>query len=264
MLYLILFIAVGYFIFKSMANTSGSESSVENKFISSEERTLQSSCYAISKREDYCIKPQNKNDEQFKIDIYHYHPPVRTKNIVTSVIAPYHPNDILVPVINITKGKYELPSGATDSPAPETAVIVAIILYFIQNDAAIGLTKLEQYIIMLDNICFETLDQRLFCYRLLIGPYGYYIRNFRAFLDFIEEKNFITKKKIFFDRKKYKYHFTSLQNINSDLFPEPLKTWLRFVLETWRGVGAAQTKEDIRKKLSPKAVEAFTAMPSIR
>ena len=175
--------------------------------------------------------------------------------------APYRPHALIAPVIERAQENYQLPGGSTDVPPQETAAIVAIIHYFIQSDPAIGITKLEQYIVMLDNICYQRMGQRLFNYRLLTGPYGYYIRNFRDFLNFLEQKNYIVKRKVFFDDGKFRYHFTSLQNIPQETFPSLLLEWLQYIVQTWRGVGADQTKEDIKQQISPAALNAFTAVP---
>lgn len=175
----------------------------------------------------------------------------------------YRPHYLIAPVIEQTQDRYQLPPGATDSPPPESAAIVAVILFFIREDPSIGITKLEQYVVMLDNLCFQSLGHRLFAYRLLKGPYGYYIRNFRAFLDFIEQKGFISKQKIYFDHERYRYLFTTLHKVPKEIFPEPLLSWLRYILEEWRGVSADQTKEDAEKQITPAALKAFMALPSL-
>lgn len=186
---------------------------------------------------------------------------VRTSSSSPSFVTRYKPNKLIEPVIECTREKYQLPTGAVDMPLEETAVIVAVILYFINEDDRIGITKLESYVIMLDYMCWKETGQRLFSYRLTYGTYGYYIQNFRAFLDFIEEKKILTKRRKYYDRKKYRMDFTAHHDVPDDFFPEKLLDWMEDIADTWRDAGARHTKRDVLKQFSPKALEAFTSVP---
>lgn len=186
---------------------------------------------------------------------------VRAYSASPSPVARYKPNKLIEPIIECTREKYQLPLGAVDMPIEETAVIVAVILYFINEDDQIGIIKLESYIIMLDYMCWKETGRRLFSYRLTYGTYGYYIQNFRAFLDFIEEKKIFTKRRKYYDRRKYRMDFTAHHDVPDDFFPEKILDWMEYITDTWRDVGAKHTKRDVLKQFSPEALEVFTSVP---
>ena len=153
-----------------------------------------------------------------------------------------------------------IPYGEVDMPEQETAAIVAIILYFLEKEPKIGITKLESYIIMLDNMCLENTGKRLFHYRLTYGPHGYYIQNFRAFLDFIEDKKILSKRREYFTRKKYRIDFTPHQYVSDEIFPKMLLSWMKIIVSIWKGAGADHTKRDMQRQLTPAAIEAFMSI----
>lgn len=202
--------------------------------------------------------PEKPVPEKPKITII-----VGTPESDSSSLKPYVPNELIVPVIEQTQDDYELPYGAVEMPQAETAVITAIILYFIKKESKIGITKLESYIIMLDKMCFEETGRRLFTYRLTYGPYGYYIQNFRAFLDFIEEKQLLTKRRKYYAKRKYRIDFTAHQEIPEEIFPEQMREWMNRILLVWRGAGADHTKHGMLMMLTHDVIEAFTANPPL-
>ena len=175
----------------------------------------------------------------------------------------YKTNSLLRPLIEKTGSQYKLPRGAADAPRLESAAIVAIILYFIEKDPSLGITKLQHYIIMLDTICFQEQRERLFGYRLLEGYHGLYIRNFRDFLDFLQSKGLVQIQKKHYDEERFKYVYTPEYHIEPGIIPEPLLTWMHYVLSTWRGVGADQTKREIESQIPPTALLEFTRIPAL-
>ena len=177
-----------------------------------------------------------------------------------SSIVPYKPNEIIASIIEETREEYQLPPGAVEMPREETAAIVAAILYFINEEPKIGITKLEYYIILLDKMCFDDTGKRLFSYRLTYGPFGYYIQNFRAFLDFIEDKKILSKRKKYYTRRKYRIDFTAHHEVPDELFPDNMLDWMDTILFAWRGAGAEHTKRGILQQFSSKQIAAFTEL----
>ncbi len=187
-------------------------------------------------------------------------PPLKPEviNQEESSIAVYRPNRLIASVIEETGKEYQLPSGAVDMPVQETGAIVAIILYLIKAEPKIGITKLEYYIILLDKMCFQETGQRLFNYRLTYGPYGYFIQNFRAFLDFLEDKGVISKRRDYYARRKYRIDFKTHHEVSEAIFPDPIRGWIRQILFTWKGAGADHTKRGILGQFNALEIEAFT------
>ena len=177
-----------------------------------------------------------------------------------SSIVEYKPNEIIATVIKETREKYQLPPGAVEMPREETAAIVATILYFINEEPKIGITKLEYYIILLDKMCLDETGKRLFSYRLTYGPFGYYIQNFRAFLDFIEDKKILSKRRKYYTRRKYRIDFTAHHEVPEELFPDNMLGWMERILFTWRDAGAEHTKRGILQQFSMKEIHAFTEL----
>ena len=178
-------------------------------------------------------------------------------------VKEYTPNSLIVPVIEQTRKDYQLPPGTVDMPIEETAVISAVILYFIQGEPQIGITKLESYIILLDKMCFDRTGRRLFSYRLTYGPFGYYIQNFRAFLDFLQGRGFLTKRREYYTRRKYRIDFTPHVEVNAGMFPSLMLDWMDGVLLAWRGAGAEHTKRSVLMMIGRDAVQAFTGNPPL-
>lgn len=175
-----------------------------------------------------------------------------------SSIVQYKPNELIAPIIKETREEYQLPPGAVEMPIEETAAIVATILYFIKEEPKIGITKLEAYIILLDKMCFDETGKRLFSYRLTYGPFGYYIQNFRAFLDFIESKKILSKRREYYTRRKYRIDFTAHHEVPDELFPDNMLDWMERILFVWRGAGAEHTKRVILQQFSVREIAAFT------
>lgn len=175
----------------------------------------------------------------------------------------YRTNSLLRPLIEKTGNQYKLPSGSANASLLESSAIVVIILYFVEKDPSLGITKLQHYIIMLDTICFQQQKKRLFGYRLLEGCHGLYIRNFREFLDFLQSKGLVQIQKKHYDEERFKYVYTPEYHIESEMIPEPLLTWMHYVLSTWRGVGADQTKAEIESQIPPTALLEFTRIPAL-
>lgn len=180
-----------------------------------------------------------------------------------SPLKSYSPNEILIPVIEKTRREYQLPPGAIEMPIEETAVISAVLLYFIQEEPKIGITKLESYIIMLDKLCLDEKGRRLFSYKLTYGPFGYYIQNFRVFLDYLQEKGILTKRREYYARKKYRMDFTAHVEITAEIFPSVMLDWMNRILTAWHGAGADHTKRSILMMLTSDALKAFTSSPSL-
>ncbi len=186
-----------------------------------------------------------------------------TQKSEPAYVKEYEPNEILTPVIAKTREEYQLPPGAVEMPIEETAVISAVILYFIQEEPKIGITKLESYIILLDKLCFDEKGRRLFSYKLTYGPFGYYIQNFRAFLDYLQEKGILSKKREYYTRRKYRMDFTAHHEITSEIFPSVMLDWMNRILVAWRGAGADHTKRSMLMMLTSDALKAFTESPSL-
>ena len=178
-------------------------------------------------------------------------------------VKQYEPSAILAHVIEQTREEYQLPPGYVEIPLEETAVISAVILYFIQEEPKIGITKLESYIILLDKLCLDEKGRRLFSYKLTYGPFGYYIQNFRAFLDFLQDRGILSKKREYYTRRKYRMDFTSHREITAEIFPSIMLDWMNRILVAWRGAGADHTKRSMLMMLSSDALKAFTASPSL-
>lgn len=178
-------------------------------------------------------------------------------------VKPYIPNEILNPVIARTREEYQLPPGTVEMPREETAVISAVILYFINGEPKIGITKLESYIILLDKMCLDTTGRRLFSYKLTYGPFGYYIQNFRVFLDFLQEKGILTKRREYYTRRKYRMDFTAHVEITDEIFPSMMLDWMNGILLTWSGAGADHTKRSTVMLITNDALKAFTGNPSL-
>ena len=219
---------------------------------------------SVNKSDGYSYRPVSFYSEDYKPV-----PPDENKSIIIgskppvdesspSSIVPYKPNEIIASIIEETREEYQLPPGAVEMPREETAAIVAAILYFINEEPKIGITKLEYYIILLDKMCFDDTGKRLFSYRLTYGPFGYYIQNFRAFLDFIEDKKILSKRKKYYTRRKYRIDFTAHHEVPDELFPDNMLDWMDTILFAWRGAGAEHTKRGILQQFSSKQIAAFT------
>ena len=176
-------------------------------------------------------------------------------------VKPYKGNDILLPLIERTREEYQLPPGYVEMPREETAVISAVILYFIQEEPKIGITKLESYIILLDKLCLDEKGRRLFSYKLTYGPFGYYIQNFRVFLDYLQEKGILSKRREYYTRRKYRMDFTAHHEVTAEMFPSIMLDWMNRILVAWRGAGADHTKRSMLMMLTSDALKEFTASP---
>lgn len=204
--------------------------------------------------------PAKPVPEPPKFEIIVGKPPVKpeTINKEETSITVYKPNRLIASVIEEAGKEYQLPSGSVDMPVQETGAIVAVILYLINAEPKIGITKLEYYIILLDKMCYQETGQRLFNYRLTYGPYGYFIQNFRAFLDFLEDKEIISKRRDYYARRKYRIDFKTRHEVSEEMFPEQMRNWIRQILFTWKGAGADHTKRGILGQFNALEIEAFT------
>ena len=99
----------------------------------------------------------------------------------------YKPHDYLKRAVDEMKA-YCLPYGHVDIANPETGAIVAIILYMIAKEPAVGRTKLECYTIFLNRIIKGATGHELFTWGLnKKGRIGY----FKKIFDYMIENGLI-------------------------------------------------------------------------
>lgn len=97
------------------------------------------------------------------------------------------PSQALIGMARRHMKDYRLPDGYVDMPAPDTGVIVLIILYIMDKEPNICRTKLEYYILLLERLCFDQKGVTLFNWHLKNGR----IQNFKTFTDFMTLRNLI-------------------------------------------------------------------------
>ena len=115
----------------------------------------------------------------------------------------------------------------------EDASIISIILYFLHKDAGIVRTKLEQYMLLLNDLVFRQSEKKLFKRDF---PFGV-----KEVLQKMVDKGIITKKN--------QRHFTF--DLDDDFFEGmysmQVRNSLNYIAEQWKNASVEVVKNEIRK-----------------